>query len=479
MASLPEIIAIQASDAPQHTAHLRKILQKLKTENRTSGFTALRPDDDLSSVSNTLKMEDMILILLTNELEGERKPIKNRVRALKSEQPGLRVAEILVDNLIYDNDFITFPTDLKPIRDRNDMDEAWSSIGKSLRDLFPVENRDESDSKQLDVTKHPDYPQLLKHNPGSGYLFRRFGILTLFGFLITFIFWVFHEEGIGGTIFHLFLMVSITIGIGITGYGIFMFIKLIFNNTSRLPGVIEDKRVEVYGVGKSFLAKTIYYITLKFSNNEKQEVKVSNNLYEEIKKGDVGVAFVRERYLLDFRKLTEKEPKHGDQSVKKRLDEIKMHPDYPEIFNLKPGSAYFYKRFMLFTISGIIIFFIGFLSAVGIDELTRSDSLPWFVFIPIAIIGLVIIINSIYRIVRLLIKSTNKLTSVIADKRVEARGVGQFLLARTIYSITLKFSDGEQQEVKANSNLYEEIKKDDVGVAFVRDRYLLDFRKLE
>ncbi len=138
MASLPDILVIQASDAPQHTAHLRKILQKLKTENRIRGFTPLDPDEDLSSVSDSLQKDDMILLLLTHELEEKREQVKKRVTALKSDQPGLKVAEILVDNLIYDNDYITFPTDLKPIRDREDMDEAWNSIGKSLRDMFPV-----------------------------------------------------------------------------------------------------------------------------------------------------------------------------------------------------------------------------------------------------------------------------------------------------------------------------------------------------
>jgi len=72
MASFPIIYTIQASDAPKHTDRLRDILQMLEIEKRIS--------------------------------------------ALLSDQPGLRVAEILVDNLIYDNDYIKFPTDPKPIR---------------------------------------------------------------------------------------------------------------------------------------------------------------------------------------------------------------------------------------------------------------------------------------------------------------------------------------------------------------------------
>ena len=136
MASQPTVYMIQARDAFQHSGKLLEILQNLETENRISGFTALGPDDDLSSVSDTLKKEDMVLILLTSELEGKREQIKKRVSALKSDQPGLRVAEILVDNVFYDNEFVTFPDDLRPIREREDMDSVWGGIEKSLKNMF-------------------------------------------------------------------------------------------------------------------------------------------------------------------------------------------------------------------------------------------------------------------------------------------------------------------------------------------------------
>jgi len=149
MASLPELVVIQASDAPQHTAHLRKILQKLKTENRISGFTALSPDEDLSSSeSDTLNKGDMILILLTKELESKRKQIENRIKALKTAQPGIRVAEILVDHLPYNKEFLTFPSDLRPIRNQEDMDRVWNDILGSLKNMFQVQKPDTHTEKK-------------------------------------------------------------------------------------------------------------------------------------------------------------------------------------------------------------------------------------------------------------------------------------------------------------------------------------------
>ena len=137
MQSLPKIYTIQASDAPQHTDRLRKILQGMKTEKRIRGHTVFNLDDDLSTLSHLVREQDMILLPLTNQIEPKRDEIGKKIRELISGKPGLRVAEVLVDNMVYDNDFITFPADLRPIRNREDMDSAWDGIAKSLKNMFP------------------------------------------------------------------------------------------------------------------------------------------------------------------------------------------------------------------------------------------------------------------------------------------------------------------------------------------------------
>ena len=138
---LPKIYTIQAFDAPQHTERLRTILQEMQTEDRIRDFTVLKPVEDLSTLEEPVNEGDMILIVLTDGLEPQRAMIERKVRDFGTKMPGLRVAEILVDNIVYDNDFITFPDDLRPIRNREDMDEAWNSIARSLRDMFPVRQK--------------------------------------------------------------------------------------------------------------------------------------------------------------------------------------------------------------------------------------------------------------------------------------------------------------------------------------------------
>jgi len=88
MASLPVIYTIQVSDAPQHTDRLREILQNLKTGNRISGFSISGPDDDLLSLAENVVEDDMILIVLTDELETHKGQIELRFRTLKDTQPG-------------------------------------------------------------------------------------------------------------------------------------------------------------------------------------------------------------------------------------------------------------------------------------------------------------------------------------------------------------------------------------------------------
>lgn len=157
MASLPAIYTIEASDAPQQTDRLREILQNLETENRVRGFTVLGAEDELSSITDNMGEEDLILIVLSRQLEEHKKRIENRFKALKSRMPGVRVAEILVDNIVYDNEFITFPTDLRPIRNREDMDDAWSSIKMSLNDMFPAKK------KQVQIDQ-PDPPPVKSYS---------------------------------------------------------------------------------------------------------------------------------------------------------------------------------------------------------------------------------------------------------------------------------------------------------------------------
>lgn len=155
MTQFPSVTTIQASDAPQHTAKLQEILQDLKAENRIESIATLGAEGDLSSVTRTVREGDLILVMLTHQLDSRRRQIESELKALRADQPGVRIGEIIVDNVPYENEFITFPADLRHIRDREDMDAVWSGIEQSLKDMFPAK-------KAPKPTPSTDWPKHLK-----------------------------------------------------------------------------------------------------------------------------------------------------------------------------------------------------------------------------------------------------------------------------------------------------------------------------
>ncbi len=138
MPTLPSIYLIHASDVPQHLGKLTEILQTLKAEQRVTSFVILRPDDPLTRVQDN----DLVLIMLTQAIEPDKAALENELKLMRENLWELKIAEIIVDQIPYDNEFITFPSDLKYIRGRDDMDAVWKDIEESLKDMFPVIARD-------------------------------------------------------------------------------------------------------------------------------------------------------------------------------------------------------------------------------------------------------------------------------------------------------------------------------------------------
>ncbi len=133
----PIIQLIHASDAPQHTGELKSILLRMKSEKRISDFSAL--DISASPGNFSFKSEDHqgIIVLLTNEIESERTEIEKLLKNITLEKQDIKLIEIIVDNLPYHNNFISFPEDLLPIRSRVDMNAVWNGIGRDLQAIFP------------------------------------------------------------------------------------------------------------------------------------------------------------------------------------------------------------------------------------------------------------------------------------------------------------------------------------------------------
>lgn len=138
MTSLPNIYLIHATDAPLHLSKLKEILNNLKSENRIGGIISLDAENDLAGLMDKITDGELVITLLTTQLEPQKDRIEAALRDLIAKKPNVRVAEVIVDNLAYDNEYITFPSDLRPIRSREDMDAVWISIEQRLKDMFPA-----------------------------------------------------------------------------------------------------------------------------------------------------------------------------------------------------------------------------------------------------------------------------------------------------------------------------------------------------
>jgi hypothetical protein len=135
--SPPSIQVVHASDAPQHTGELKTILERLKAEHRIADFAALDVSGNPDSISFKDEDHQGIIVLLTNEIERVRTKIESVLKNITREKQDIKLIEIIVDNLPYHNNFISFPQDLMPIRSRDDMNLIWSGIEQDLQAIFP------------------------------------------------------------------------------------------------------------------------------------------------------------------------------------------------------------------------------------------------------------------------------------------------------------------------------------------------------
>jgi large-conductance mechanosensitive channel len=133
----PNIQVVHASDAPQHAGELKTILQRLKEEHRIADFASLDISTNPDSLSFKNDDHQGIIVLLTNEIERARTKIEGLLKNITREKQDIKLIEIIVDNLPYHNNFISFPQDLMPIRSRDDMNLIWSEIEHDLQAIFP------------------------------------------------------------------------------------------------------------------------------------------------------------------------------------------------------------------------------------------------------------------------------------------------------------------------------------------------------
>lgn len=70
----------------------------------------------------------------------------------------------------------------------------------------------------------------------------------------------------------------------------------------REPVVVVDERTELSGGGESSV-RTSYYVTIELEDGRRREVETEGEVAGAVVPGDVGVAYLKSRYLIDFERL--------------------------------------------------------------------------------------------------------------------------------------------------------------------------------
>ena len=177
----------------------------------------------------------------------------------------------------------------------------------------------QTDQRVLSVENHPDYPALLRYRPSAAYWYLRLFLQMVAGFILL-VFcvggWLFVQEisrrsgrlgprlpEEGAMIFSLILIVVGVAGVGLVLWGFVRLLKLSFAALRRVPAVVVDKRMSVSGGGQHSTVSTRYYVTVQLGTGERREFDVRGKLFGQVARDDAGVAYLRDRFLVGFRRL--------------------------------------------------------------------------------------------------------------------------------------------------------------------------------
>ena len=182
--------------------------------------------------------------------------------------------------------------------------------GSGRMSTAPVAAREPtSDELLAEVRDHPRFGELMRHQPSAGGHYASAGCTV--AFLVAF-------TGMAIFMTAKFQMAPAPMSyfpLLFVGFGIFGLISTI-RKTSRLanaplirtPAQVLDERVSVSGGGKNQRATTTYYVTLSREGGSRKEYQASAKVAGDVVRGDVGVAYLKDDHLLEFRRLADGQP---------------------------------------------------------------------------------------------------------------------------------------------------------------------------
>jgi serine/threonine-protein kinase len=164
------------------------------------------------------------------------------------------------------------------------------------------------------VTTHPEYAALAALRPPPGPLYARLTaafwrrLLVTFGLAALLVFWFVaradamrYVSDTEQTAF-LLALAALAIAMLMTAWAVLRVVAFGIRRPKVMPARVVEKRYAVRR-GRRPDRHTHYYVMLQLKGAERHEYEASGALYDDVSKGDVGVAYTRGRLLLDYRPL--------------------------------------------------------------------------------------------------------------------------------------------------------------------------------
>jgi hypothetical protein len=161
----------------------------------------------------------------------------------------------------------------------------------------------------------------------------------------------------------------------------------------------------------------------------------------------------------------------------RRFYELDRHPVLADLMERSPPTA---RQGVALATQGLFfLVFAGF--AVAFLMLVNTIGGQWFLqAVPIVfiIIGVIGFLATLARGATFSRSPLQRETAAIAGERTRVGGGGRSDGASTTYFVTLEYPGGDRREYVASGELCGEVTTGDVGVAYLKDDMLLDFKRV-
>jgi hypothetical protein len=134
---MSKIHLIYEADAQSVLPALEDVLVDLKRSKNISGHERLQ---DFSDLTSQIDPGDVVLLLLSKDMENNLDHLLSILENLQHRKPGLQVIGLKVDEVSGAFPYFVLPTDLLPIRDRHSP-SLWSAVKDELKRKLPRTRR--------------------------------------------------------------------------------------------------------------------------------------------------------------------------------------------------------------------------------------------------------------------------------------------------------------------------------------------------